>query len=96
MISIDYKALEEALSSKPARKCYRPSKVSECDGGGAAAGGAGAGGGDAGGVASGGEVASVADVAGTSSTDVLGKCDHSHGGYLGTGCFHVPEQPWSG
>ena len=95
MISIDYKALEEALSSKPARKCYRPPKVSECDGGGAAAGGAGAGGaggGDAGGVVGGGEVASVADVAGTSSTDVLGKCDHSHGGYLGAGCFHVPAK----
>lgn len=94
MISIDYKALEEALSSKPARKCYRPSKVSECDGGGAAASGAGAGGGDAGGgvVSGGGEVASVADVAGTSSTDVLGKCDHSHGGYFGAGCFHVPAK----
>lgn len=92
MISIDYKALEEALSFKPARKCYRPSKVSECDGGGAAAGGAGAGGGDAGGAVGGGDVASVADAAGISSTDVLGKCDHAHGGYLGAGCFHVPAK----
>lgn len=92
MISIDYKALEEVLSSKPARKCYRPSKVSECDGGGGAASGAGVGGGDVGGVVSGGEVASAADVAGTSSTDVFGKCDHSHSGYLGVGCFHAPAK----
>ena len=89
MISIDYNTLEEALSSKPARKCYRPSKVSECDGGGAGGGDAG---GDSGGVVSGGEVASAVDVAGTSSTDVLGKCDHSHSGYLGAGCFHVPAK----
>ena len=92
MISIDYKALKEALSSKQTRKCYRPSNFSECDGGGASAGGAGAGGGDAGGVVSGGEVASATDVAGTSSTDVLGKCDHSHGEYLGAGCFHIPAK----
>lgn len=92
MISIDYKALEKVLSSKLARKCYRPSKVSECDGGGAAAGAAGAGGGDAGGAVSGAEATSAADVAGTSSTDVLGKCDHSHGGYFGAGCFHVPAK----
>lgn len=89
MISIDYNALEKALSSKPARKCYRPVKVSECDGGGAGGGDAG---GDAGGVVSGGEVASATDVAGTSSTDVLGKCDHSHGEYLGAGCFHIPAK----
>ena len=93
MISIDYKALEKALSSKQTRKCYRPSNFSECDGGGASAGGGAAGGGDAGGaVGGGGEVASSADVAGTSSTDVLGKCDHSHGGYLGAGCFHIPAK----
>lgn len=92
MISIYYKDLEEALSSKLARKCYRPSKVSECDGGGTAAGGAGAGGGDSGGSVGGGEVASATDVAGTSSTDVLGKCDHSHGGYFGAGCFHIPAK----
>ena len=92
MISIYYKDLEEALSSKLARKCYRPSKVSECDGGGTAAGGAGVGGGDSGGSVGGGEVASATDVAGTSSTDVLGKCDHSHGGYFGAGCFHVPAK----
>ena len=89
MISIDYKALEEAIT-KPVRKCYRPLKVSECDGGGAA----GAAGGDAGGTAAsigGGESAAV-DTTGTTSTDVLGHCDHSHGGYLDSGCFHVPSR----
>lgn len=92
MISIDYKALEEALSSKSTRKCYRPSKVSECDGG---AGAAGAGGGDAGGAVSAGADAGGAidaTIGGTTSTDVLGKCDHTHGGYLGAGCFHVPAK----
>lgn len=84
MISIDYKTLEEALS-KSTRKCYRPLKVSECDGG---SGAAGASGGDVGGSASAG-----ADVGeGTTSTDVLGNCDHTHGGYLGAGCFHIPAK----
>ena len=84
MISIDYKTLEEALS-KSTRKCYRPIKVSECDGG---SGAAGASGGDVGGSAGAG-----ADVGeGTTSTDVLGKCDHTHGEYLGAGCFHIPAK----
>lgn len=90
MISLDYKIFKEALSKSP-RKCYRPNskKVAECDGG------AVGGGGDAGGapIASGGlgaeGTAPVIDNA-TSSTEVLGKCDHSHGGYFGHGCFHVP------
>lgn len=85
MISIDYKSLEKALS-KSTRKCYRPPKVSECDGGA---------GGDAGGAASAGaDVGGAIDATsgGTTSTDVLGKCDHSHGGYLGPGCFHVPAK----
>ena len=91
MISIDYKALEKALS-KSTRKCYRPPKVSECDGG---AGAAGASGGDVGGAASAGaDVGGAIDATsgGTTSTNVLGKCDHTHGGYLGAGCFHVPAK----
>jgi len=87
MISIDYKLLEEALS-KTTRKCYRPVKMSECDGGAAC-------GGDAGGTpaASVGGDAPAAEATAIGSTDVVGSCDHSNGGgYFGAGCFHVPSK----
>lgn len=34
----------------------------------------------------------MSDITGTVSTDVLGKCDHMHGGYFGPGCFHIPAK----
>lgn len=89
MATFDYNDIFEAM--RPTRKSWKPKKVAECDGGGAAGAGAGAGAISAGG--EGGEAASapVVDNA-TASTEVLGKCDHSHGGYLGPGCFHVPSR----
>ena len=91
MISIDYNILQRILA-----KTGKPNKISECDG--SAAGGAGAG--DGGGAAvgdigaSGDASSSAAEIttSGTSSTDVLGHCNHSNGGYLGAGCFHVPAK----
>ena len=94
MISIDYKILEEAMTSfkKVARRCWRPSKMAECDGG-CAGGDAGGAAGDAGGAAAAASGASSASADGTSSADVLGNCAHGDGkGYLGDGCFHVPVQ----
>lgn len=89
MATFDYNDIFEAM--RPARKSWKPKKVTECDGAGAGAAGAGAGAISAGG--GGGEAASapVVDNA-TASTEVLGKCDHSHGGYFGPGCFHVPSR----
>ncbi len=87
MISIDYRTLEKALA-KSARKCYKPTEMSECDGGG---------GGDAGGAASTAGTAvgsgdAAASTSGITSGDALGKCDHSSAGFLGPGCFHVPAK----
>lgn len=99
MISIDYNILAEALASskrRAARRCWRPSKVAECDGGGAAASGdAGAAvGGDAvAASASSGAADSTSSASETSSVDVLGSCNHAAGdGYLGKDCFHVPAK----
>ena len=59
--------------------------MAECDGGGAA-------GGDAGGAMAPGDGAAIADNS-TSSSDVLGNCDHSDGkGFFGAGCFHLPAK----
>lgn len=90
MISIDYKTLERALSA-PTRKCYRPAKVAECDGGVGGDAGSGGVGGDAGSASSaGGDVASSAS--GITSGDALGKCDHPASGFFGPACFHVPAK----
>lgn len=63
---------------------FERDNVEECDGG-AAAGGAAAGG-------SGGDAGATSGGDGIASTDVLGSCDHSSGGFLGPGCFHVPSK----
>ena len=57
-------------------------KIDECDGGGDA------------GVAVGGDAgaAPAGEPTGTTNAEVLGNCDHTHDGYLGPGCFHVPCQ----
>lgn len=99
MATFDYKTLKETLdtAARPTRRDWRPKKVAECDGGGAGgSGGGAAGGGDAGAAAGAvgadaGAVSVAADNA-ISNTEVLGKCDHSHGGYLGPGCFHIPSR----
>jgi hypothetical protein len=84
MISINYKILKETIS-RVSRKCYRPQKkVAECDGGAGDAGAVSSSGGEA-------QAISVTDNA-IDSTEVLGKCNHSHGGYLGPGCFHIPAK----
>lgn len=39
-----------------------------------------------------GDIGAPQAVLGTSTTDVLGACDHTKDGYMGTDCFHIPAK----
>lgn len=79
-ITVDGKALPKIEVDK--WNARLAGKIDECDGGGDA------------GVAIGGDAgaAPTGEPTGTTNAEVLGNCDHTHDGYLGPGCFHVPCQ----